>query len=158
MGNQWQNGEFNPAYGAAASTTEPVTQWPTPEEQRQDLHWTARVARPKAGDCADFLLAGRQEAWDESEAKRLAYEQGVAERRAERESAAAQAKAQHDAEFAAREAKRAEQLEADARARYLAAGGANWEEDRDAVLQREVLRRMESHQSGALISPAQMLR
>lgn len=157
---QWRGGEFNPIYGAAAGTTEPATRWPSPEEQRQDLHWTAHTPRPQAGDCADFLLAGRQEQWDEGEAQRQKHEAAVAEMRAERESADEKAKAERDAEFAAREARLAAVQEGLLRARYLSSGGTleGWERDRDRVLSNDAMKRMESYQGGALISPAEMLR
>lgn len=135
--------------------------WPTPEEQHQALHWTRRVPRPKAGDCADYLLAGRQEAWDESEAKRLAYEQGVAERRAERESAAAQAEAERTKAFEASEAEKAKQRESVLRGQYLSVPGntqESWTRDRARVLSDDAVTRMRTAQSGALISPAAMLR
>lgn len=161
MESPWKNGEFNPAYGAAASTTESVTRWPTPEEQRQDIVWTARVARPKAGDCADYLLAGRQEEWDEGEAKRLAHESAIAEMRAERQAAQDKAQAERTQAFEAEEAAKAKARETMLRGQYLSVPGntqEGWERDRDRVLSNDAMKRMESYQGGALISPAAMLR
>lgn len=157
MESPWKSGEFNPNAGPAAGTTEPVTRWPSPEQQRQDIAWTVRVPRPKAGDCADYLLGGRQEQWDESEAKRLAHEAAIAEMRAERAAVKEKAAVERDAAFQAAEVEKAKQREEHARIRYLAAGGSDWEQDKDAVLRAEVLRRMDDHQGGALISPREMV-
>ncbi len=135
-----------------------VIPFPT-EQERRNFFWTKKTPRPTAETYPYRVpaLSEVQAIWDAADERVREHEARIEELRAEREAASTKAKAERDAEFAAQEAKRAEQLEADARARYLAAGGANWEEDRDAVLQREVLRRMESHQSGVLISPREMV-
>ena len=102
-------------------------------------------------------MAGRQAQWDEGEAKRQAHEAAIAELRAERAAVEDKAAVERDAAFQAAEVEKAKQREEQARIRYLAAGGSDWEQDKDAVLRAAVLRRMESPESGSLISREQML-
>lgn len=134
--------------------------FPTEAQRQQDFFWTRKTPRPTAETHPYRIpaLSEVQAIWDAAAKQVREHEERIAELRAERQAAKEKAQAERDAEFAAREAKLAEQLEANARARYLAAGGSNWEQDKAAVLRAEVLKRMGDHQGGALISPAAMLR
>lgn len=160
---QWRSGEFVPAYGVATgATTGPMPKpWPTPEQQRGDIGWTARIPRPVAGDCEPYLLAGRQEQWDEAEGKREAYEKRGAEMRQERETAEAEAAAERKKAYQATEAKKAKDAEDLARGAYLASGGTTegWQRDRERVLADAAMERFEQHQrrGGSLISREAML-
>lgn len=159
---QWRGGEFNPTYGAAAGTTEQAKPWPTPEEQAQNIAWTVRIPRPKTGDCADYLLTGRQEQWDAAEAQRQTHEAAVAEMRAERSSATEKAEAERVQVFQAAEAEKVKRTEDIARMTFIASGGtqAEWEVNRDRLMADLAAERAEQsrRRGGALISPAAMLR
>jgi hypothetical protein len=158
----WKNGQYIPGTTVGQGEVElPKPAWPTPEQQRQDLHWTSRVPRPVKGDCEDYLLAGRQEVWDAAEARRQQYQDGVAERRVEREQAAHAQRAKDDERFAALQRQAAERREEELRLNHLAAGGTNetWASEGPAILAEDRKRRTleGTPQIRSLIGPRELI-
>lgn len=136
---QWQGGEFNPTFGVATGAVAPTPKpWPTPEQQRGNPNWTAKMPRPKADDgaCPDYVLEGRQQVWDAAEEKRQEREAHHAEWRAGQEQRKREASAVHEAEFERRQEAAAAAREAELRAVYFANGGTptGWEAEREAIL------------------------
>lgn len=158
----WKNGLYIPSTTVGQGEVDlPKPAWPSPEDQRQDLHWTTRVPRPVAGDCEPYLLSGRQQAWDEAEQRRQRYEDGVAERRAEREERERETRARESAAFDALQEQAAERRVEQLRLNHLSAGGTNgtWAAEKDAILAEDRKRRTleGTPQIQSLISPRQMV-
>ena len=86
------------------------------EQERRNFFWTRKTPRPTAEThpYRTPSLSEAQAIWDESAKQVREHEERIEELRTERKAASAKAKAERDAEFAAREAKRAEELEANA--------------------------------------------
>jgi hypothetical protein len=140
---QWTNGEFNPAFGAATATIEVKPAWPSDHQQQQEWNWTARVTRPVAGDCPDYLLSDRQQTWDAAETKRKEAEAHFAKRQAELDAVA---QSQRDASakaFADQQAAAAKRREDELHAIHLSQGGteSTWQAERDETLKADRQRR-----------------
>ena len=133
------------------------------EQERRNFFWTKKTPRPTAETYPYRVpaLSEVQAIWDAADERVREHEERIEELRAEREAASTKAKAERDAEFAAREAEKAKQRESVLRGQYLSVPGnteEGWERDRARVLSDDAVTRMRTAQSGALISPAAMLR